>query len=203
MIQDDHPNRDDPIRDDYLIGDAATTSPFLTGAATSGLVAASPATTPAPAPPGSPDADGGPVTTPPDEQGMPAGSDPDGTLVPCRICGRPLSQPRIDYGRTTCRDHYHLEAEAEHAMSSAAPPTAPGRDHPRRATPQQQRFTLRPATTSPCPWTTTWTHFWPPSAGSGEGPPRPAQQRPHHAPGRPRHRGRRRREPDRGVPVAG
>jgi len=130
VIQEDHPNRDDPIRDDYLIGDAATTSPFLTGAATSGLVAASPATTPAPAPPGSPDADGGPVTTPPDEQGMPAGSDPDGTLVPCRICGRPLSQPRIDYGRTTCRDHYHLEAEAEHAMSSAAPPTAPGRDHP-------------------------------------------------------------------------
>ncbi len=37
---------------------------------------------------------------------------PDGTPVPCRICGAPLSQPRIDYGRTTCRHHYRLEPKA-------------------------------------------------------------------------------------------
>lgn len=34
---------------------------------------------------------------------------PDSAVVPCRVCGTPLSQPRVDYGRTTCRHHYRLE----------------------------------------------------------------------------------------------
>ncbi len=109
---------DDPSVDQHLIGDTGTTTPYPTGATTLGANATSPTTTPAPAPaaagylPGS-DTPSRPRPTPPDDKATPAGSGRDSNPVPCRICARPLSEPRIDYGRTTCREHYRLEQQQE------------------------------------------------------------------------------------------